>query len=314
LVHRHPSILDFRQRLAEIHEEQGVLQQQLGRLIEARASFLLALESRQFMGIESDDLVDRTARVHFELGEWHRLADRVEEASRSYQAAKELHANHHGKDDRTYAMGLSQSLLLIGVNLWDSNRPADALDACASAREITARLVREDPLNSAARRLLAAAYVGEALSFTMLERPDKAIQAVEAGIEQLLYLRDRESNEQITVGLNTSYFLLAGIFRQQSQVDAAEEAEACCQESLPGDPRKLVSLARLYATEGQRFGRGKTEFSPADRFHFERYRNQAIKCLAAAIDAGGNPGSLRDDPAFVTLYSDPGFRQLIAAP
>ena len=62
----------------------------------------------------------------------------------------------------------------------------------------------------------------------------------------------------------------------------------------PRDPESLFEIALVYQQTGN--------------------REQALAWLAKSIAAGFSPASIRDDPAFAALHSDPRFQRLMSPP
>ena len=316
LFQRFPSVVDFREQWSKLIEARADTELKAERLPNSLRDFQQALQMREFLNQDTNELKKLLAQLHFDMGQWHRQEGRVIEAADSYQQAKTIHVELGANVDVNNSVALGQSFLLIGLSQWEAGEHHKGLASFQSARELFADMIEIDSATLAYRGLLAAAYMGEAMSLTMLEEPSKAETVIRRGIDQLLHLRDQGDDTSNTrIGLNTSYFLLAGVLARTDQEAAAKIADDRCREFLPIEVEDLLQLARNYASNGAKFGRGKNEFSASDRFHFERYREQAITCLQVAMDRGFEDfDRLANDPAFVSLFTDQRFRDWIMRP
>ena len=250
-------------------------------------------------------------------GNWHRDHGRSSEAMLSFTRAKSLAENKNLVIDSQTLVQLTQSLLLIGYDQWTAGKDRDALQTFQSAQNVVMQLPDEDT-NVDILELDAITIMGQALSYAMLDEPDKAIQLCRKTIDQLKQvaaLRNKsgtdENAEQGNLGLETSHFLLACALERigdQSFQQTREQSTQYRPKTIDG----IVELARIYALESQLFGRGKREFKQSDRFLIKRYHDKIIALLTAAKEKGFNDfASIEADPAYFALYKESEFRKLL---
>ena len=315
LIAQFPSILQFRQQYLDAAFALTNAYQAISQWSDALRTLDTAKDYAT--GDKLILLQIKSIELHIAEGNWHRGHGRSSEAMLSFTRAKSLAENKNLVVDSKTLIQLTQSLLLIGYDQWTAGKDRDALQTYQSAQNVVMQLP-EESMNVDILELGAITIMGQALSYAMLDEPEKAVQLCRKTINQLKQvseLRDKsggdENHEQGNLGLETSHFLLACALERIGDQSFQNTRKQSAQYR-PKTNDGIVELARIYALESQLFGRGKREFKQSDRFLIKRYHDKIIALLTAAKEKGFNDfASIEADPAYFALYKETEFRNLL---
>lgn len=312
LVRDHPSVFDFRRELAELLEKLGAAQRAAGEHTAALESLVEARQTRSYLAEPVNmKLEEAISGTYFDTGVWHRAHGRIEEAARALRQASEIRNQTGLPPDPKLDETLGRNHLLIGYQQWEIGRLEDAAQSFDLARATLERLVVDQPENAGLRAGLAASHLGHAMSLDFLQRHDEALAANQRTIDLLHEAVAADPSPFNRIGLSCSYFLMEGIYRKLGRAADADQAAEQTRKFQPPDADSLYALAREFSFYAALAGKGKEQYSPADRFEFQHYSDRAVECLRAAVDAGFKDfDRLNNDPALAVLGGHAGFRSL----
>ena len=312
---RFPTILEFRVKqqnvlmmLAQLHRRQGHFEQALQH---SEKAFALNAAFAQPNVKATQELADTL----LDVANWHRENGRTQESQFALQQVVNTfeEIDHELPDSTKQTIG--QNLLIVGVDQWMYGNAQAALESFSQSTSLFEELLESNSDSTQLKNLLATSQMALALSDTMLENHDAAIQNLQVAIEGLKQVDESgTAAPNFWIALHTSHFLYAALLERVGRSDEADHTREQLKKFLPNSAESAIQLARAYAWESQIYGRGKPELSENDLFFIDQYHQQTIELVEVAIANGFNDySSIQNDPNFQPLFRHAKFRNLIDA-
>jgi serine/threonine-protein kinase len=209
--------------------------------------------------------------------------------------------------------GVAQVLNNIGYVHAIRRRFAEALPAYRRSKEITAEVVRENPNRTDYVSQLGIAGHNIAECLEELDRADEGLKEIREAIKLQRSALDKEpADTDYRTYLGAHHMQAAKLARMLGRVaDAAGHAHERRQLAA-GNVDELFGAACDLALCVPLVGKGKAELSAAEKAERERYADQAMDALRAAIAAGDRDvARLRKEPALDPLRQRDDFKALV---
>jgi serine/threonine-protein kinase len=208
---------------------------------------------------------------------------------------------------------LSQCYRFIGAEQDQLRRRKDAVQSYRQARAVEERLVQGAPDNLDCRHHLSDTLARLGLDLGHLRQYDEARAVLAEAIahERVAFARAPQVGGY-RHDLVQRYVSLADVELWAGRPTAAAAAVRACPPLCPGDGRQLVTLAELMSLAAAAVGRGKAGLSAQERAEQQRYGEEGLALVRAALQAGYRDfARLRRDPDLGYLRRGETFGKLL---
>lgn len=234
LGHREPALY---LRLAEAHNSLGHTLRMQGRLAEARAAYVAALNTLQLIedGVaERDDVQDLMGNIHQFVGRIFNDEGKLAEAEQAYRQALTIQETVLEHDSNAvHRRNLAVTLFNLGGLQFQASDLANAENSTRRAIELFRSLVDDTPTDRDAREFFASSQINLAMIFSKGGRVEEATNAHQTQISALTKMvEDFPDIPDYRDSLAVGYGNLSMLLRSQRDLRGARESARSAVEIL----------------------------------------------------------------------------------